>query len=371
MTLRSPLFASLLLALPLLALSSPSAAGRRAGRGEAELMAAPPVLPAMVADVYGQGDYSPQDPVLALALASAGLTADEALSGAAASLALDGAAATSSGPITWAARRAGFPGNIRALAIGRSRTPRPPASVQELLAQGRREGLRVGLARARQDQDDVWVVLLAAPVELPTFPRQYLPGESLDLALPAGTSWRLVDPDGQVLGGQGPIELPLELSGEWLLALEPERGEALSLPLFVGEEMPPARLLHRHDLVLRGAEEATVLATELLQELRREAGLAALDPDPTLELLMRQPAEAALRGELAPSAVRERLRAGGFRGALYVLRCEGETVVGCLEASWDSVEGRAGLLDPELSVATVRAAVTGGRVRLLLVLAGD
>lgn len=364
-------WSSSLPAVLLLVFSTSSAAGRRAGRGEAELMAAPPVLPAMVAEVYGQGDYSPSDPVLALALASAGATADEALSGAAATVALDGSAATSSGPIAWAARRAGVPGNIRALAIGRSRAPRPPASVQELLAQGVRDGMRIGLARARQDQEDVWVVLLAAPVELPTFPRQYLPGESLDLALPAGTRWRLVDPDGQALGGQGPVDHPLDVAGEWLLYLEPEGGEALSLPLFVGEEMPPARLFHRHDLVLRGAEEATVLATELLQELRREAGLTALEPDPTLELLMRQPAEAALGGEISPSAVRERLRAGGFRGALYVLRCEGQTVAGCLEASWDSVEGRVGLLDPDLSVATVRASLAEGRVRLLMVLAGD
>ncbi len=330
-----------------------------------------PVLPAMEADVYARGAVVPGD--VRVAAAAMGRDLDEALSGGAAAMALDAGSTGFSLPMAqWAAWRAGYPFAVVLGAIGMSGDGSVPSAVQGVLGERVQAGQDLGLARARVGDDDRWVALVGQPIDgVPSFASRYEEGGTLDVALPAASTWTLVSPEGEATEGEGPIHRTLDHFGEWWLDARLPGG-GLSLPLYAGMAMPPTPVLPLPGQPAAGPDDARAQAYDLLAVLREDFDLPVLVADPMLETLGEQPLQALVAGTWQRDAGVERLRAAGFTGASAdELWCRAPTVSQCLEGLMRTGPGRVALLDPALSLAGVQARVEAHELTLLIDLASE
>ncbi|NOY25928.1 MAG: hypothetical protein GXP62_08665 [Oligoflexia bacterium] len=334
------------------------------------LEAAAPVLPGMVGQVYGRGHSTPGDPVLALA--GKDLPLDESLSGAAASLALDEDGAFTIADARWAAWRAGYPFSVRAAVTGSTDLPAAPPELLAGIAQARKAGDDIGLARARAGNQDTWVALFATPLaDVPTFSRQYALGQTFSLALPAVATWSIVSPTGERSDGTGPVAFILRSDGEWWLDARLPDGR-ISLPIYVDMKMPPKPLLSLPGDGSVGPDDAADRTVDLLGQIREAFGVAVLTSDPTLQTLARAPLDQVSAGTWQHDEQVQRLRDAGFMGgSTDQAWCQAQTVALCLDSLLRSADGRTALLAQDHRLVGVQARVETRQITLLINLASE
>lgn len=323
----------------------------------AKLALEPPRLPAPVGEVYGHHVAPPPDPVVARVMD--GAPCDEVLSGAAAGLALD---LGNDGPIDayairWRAVRAGYPYAVVAAAHARVAAGGVP---ETLVADARTRaagGAEVGLARARDGEEDVWVMLVGAPgAPVDRVPREHAVGDRVTL----GAGWRVADPTGEVRAVSGP--LTLDVAGEWLV--QDPNGSA-TFPLYVGRKTPET------PPVVADSSGATVedRARAVLSRVWSWYGREAPDFDSALDSVARARLRALQAGEGLPP-VDEQLRKAGFVDVPVAgAECRAADPVACLDGIWWSLERRAVLAGDHDAVGVASGAV-GGETVLVVLAAG-
>ncbi len=351
--------------MPLLSLLLLACAHRGAPRVDPEQ---PPILPAPEAEIYAVHLGTPRDPLVA-GLAE-GLPWDETLSGAAGSLALAADRAPDLGQASWAAYRAGYPYPLRSLSFAEVEPGQSPGDLRESVLASVRPGDQVGLARARVGSKDRWVALIgraSRPVE--PFPRTLQRGEALRLQGAGLSRYTLTSPTGQLSQGELPAAPVLEEVGEWWVELTGDDGRvAVAVPVTVGMAAASAPPLDLPGAPANGPEDAMRQAREAIAQVRESFALRALGPDPTLDLLAREPLEMGAGWEKLVNG--DRVHAAGFpEGGGFT--CTDATVPLCVDRMLRAGAGRALLLQPEWSLLGGGAQVSASSVTLVLFLAAE
>lgn len=330
-----------------------------------------PVLPAPQAPIYTVGRTEAADALVQKLVEHGALRWSESLSGAAGALAL------SSEPTTltdarWAAVRAGYPYAVHAVIRGDESPGAWPTGLAQRLSEVAGAGVELGIARARGPGIDRWVVLVSRPaLMLNSFPRELALGETLRVTGSAG-QWRLAGPDHVLREGQLPLELPVDLAGEWWLEVRSgARAGAVQVPIFVGVETPVAPLFDEGPVVA-GPDELLRRAWELVDVAREEYGVAPFHRDAGLQALAAQPLERLVAGEWTLAAGVERLRKAGFVGGpAHQLACTAPKPALCVAQWLESAEDRVVLLDRRYKLAGLAGQARGDGVSLLLNLSAD
>lgn len=330
----------------------------------------PPILPAPEAEIYAAaGNGKPRDPLVARA--AEGLPWDEALSGAAGAMALAGDRAPDLGSARWAAWRAGYPYPLRSLSYALEPEGGYPDALVRELGAALLPGDQIGLARARVQEGDRWIALVARVSRtVSPFARHLEHDEALSLAGSGVTRYCLTSPTGRALEGSVPAAPRLGEDGEWWLELYGEDGRAVVVaPVTVGMPAAPTPPLDLPGLTSSSAEEAMRDARAGIAEIRSVFDLPAVDADPTLDVLARAPLEQPATIWDAVAA-KTRAKAAGYADGGAVT-CSATTVALCLDAVMRSGAGREVLLDPDYKLAGGGATVSTGSVRLVLYMATE
>lgn len=318
-----------------------------------------PRLPAPRATVYAHVAAAPTDPLVASALGGAGW--DEALAGTAAGVALDLLAdkPVDAYALRWRAVLAAYPYPVIERAVARTPAGEVPAELSAHARARAAEGHDVGLVRARDDEGDLWVLLVGdRRGDIGRVPRELGVGESISVA---GARFVIADPDGDVR----PIDarLTFDVAGEWLLQARDDRGVVATVPLYVGvptPEEPPILDDARGD-----ALDAQV--RDLLGALWRWYGEEPATMGTNLDVVARARLKALQAGEPLPP-VESQTRAAGY-GALpaAAAECQAASVAACLDGMWWSPERRGVLVGgyEELGIA-----VTTGAEGVVIALVG-
>lgn len=307
-----------------------------------------PVVPAPVAPVYTRAPGIPSDELVRWAVGDY----DETLAGAAAALAFihDEHDAIDEAAIRWALFRAGWPygfQKVDLVTVPADTTPDGLVTTARALP----EGTPVGLARVRDDDGDTWVLIVGdVAADLPPFDREAEVGEALDL----GVTQRALAPGGELVEGAfvygEPGEWVVEASGDdWLV----------SVPVYVGEITPEDGPFIAVDTLRPSVEQAEVGAEGKVNVLRDLLGADDLDVDPVLSSLARTAADA---DAFEPSTV--------YGGSAVAISCTGQTVQGCLDRTFWSIDSRALLANPEHTHMGIAARWTTDGLRLWVILAG-
>jgi hypothetical protein len=321
-----------------------------------------PVLPAPDAPIYSAAPGTPSDPLVAWAVGDR--VYDDALGGAAAGLAefISAMGGHDEAAVHWACLRAGWPYGVGRVVWERSpHDTAPPSFVAELEG----ETAPVGVARYRDAQSDIWVLITGRiQVLLPPIDREPEIGDTLSLK-PTASGWsdwqqRVLPPNGDVKTGAAVFGEP----GEWLLELSAvptaggDRYVVARLPLYVGEQTPPDGPFLQVDLEKPAASAAPELALPRLNVMRSVLGAEDLEDDALLDSAARK----AMAGDGHWTA------AGYDNGA--VMECTGNTVRGCLDDLFWDIDGREGLRDPELKAVGVAAEWTEAGLHMVVMLGG-
>jgi hypothetical protein len=293
-----------------------------------------------------------------------GLTWDASLGGAAAGLGLS-VAADRGGLARWevreAAWKAGWPYPVQdvyawATDVGGA----PPTALVTWLEGVDRES-HIGLVRARGKDKDVWVGLSGVPrAQLGVLPRQLPEGAQLVLPPVPGARYALADPDG--LLQEGPLDvgrtITTEITGEWVVQIDDDRGTVALFPVYVGL-VPPELGLFAEASRGVGVVDGESRAEALLSEIRGIYGLRSWDRDPLLDAAARS---AMSDPELNAMALSRRL---GFEpGQLSRWDCRGPSIEACLDEVLWAPRARPALLgDTDLLGLTTRT--EGNQVRLI------
>lgn len=307
-----------------------------------------PVVPAPVAPVYTQAPGVPADLLIRWAVGEY----DEALAGAAGALAFihDEHKAIDESAIRWALYRAGWPYGYTGVELA---TVAPDTVPEALVSTARAlpKGTPFGLARVRDDDGDTWVLIVSEVTQpLAPFTREAEIGEVLDL----GVQQRALAPSGELLTGPIAYGEP----GEWLFEAS-GTGWSLTAPIYVGEDTPEDGPFLSVDTARPSETDAEALAGERINILRDLLGADDLEVDPVLSSLARKAAES---DGFEPSTV--------YDGSAVALSCTGETVQGCLDETFWSIDARRKLANPEHTHVGVGARWTTAGLRVWVVLAG-
>ena len=200
--------------------------------------AQPPQLPAPSAGTYARVPAIPNDPIVAMTVKNKGW--DASLSGAAAGLALD--FLEKGQPITdWSAReavwRAGYPYPISRIRAWNTPQANPPPEALAAWLADIKDGIDLGLVRARGGGTDIWVALIAEPrVDIGVQPRHAAVGTTVLLPSLPGYTYVIANPHSEVLIGSAELgtRVSLEVSGEWLFEIRNAQGTAAIWPVYVG-----------------------------------------------------------------------------------------------------------------------------------------
>lgn len=318
--------------------------------------ASPPHLPSPVGDLYTRHRGQPSDPAVVAVLA--GAPWDEVLSGAAGGMALDLAEGRDVDDIAlrWHTVRAGYPyavtvGQVSHVAAGAL----PPDLAARVQAHADSD---IGLARARGQKGDVWVLLVATPRRtIAPLAREYLVGETL-----VATGLTVVDPLGTVrpLGGTIALDAP----GEWLIQASDAFGAIATLPLYVGEPTPEVPPIPSTG----GGTTVDEQARSILTHVWGWYGRDAPEFDPMLDSVAR----ARLRDVLAgtETSAERQIRAGGFtEGPVSAASCRAVDAAQCLDRIWWSPERRA-VLTGDYTTLGVASAWDAGELVMVVIGAG-
>ena len=313
-----------------------------------------PIVPAPVAPIYTRSPGAPADPLVRWAMPQA----DESLSGAAAALAFvhDEHGAVDEAAVRWALIRAGWPYGYAKVDLT---TVEPDAVPQALVATSQElpEGTSAGLARVRGEDGDTWVLVVGAiSQELPAFPRESDIGEQLDL----GTSQRSLAPSGRI--HEGPVVFGEP--GEWLV----EVGE-VRVPVYVGEPTPEDGPFLSVETGRPSEAEAVASTTDRLNVLRDLLGTTDVEVDPVLNVVAGDEAERRAGGAVGDGR-EEAIRGAGYDGAVGELVCTGQTVQGCLDNLFWSIDARQHLGEETYTHAGIGARWTASGLVIVVDLAG-
>ena len=324
-----------------------------------------PRLPSPTAGSYAQVPGVPPDPGVRAVLG--GHPWDASLGGAAAGIALDlvyRRGGLTAPEIREAAWRAGWPYPIRSVhTVGAAIGAPAPQAIRALLSTVPSEA-RIGLVRARGDQQDLWVMLTSVPrIELEVYPRQLPTGARLKLNQAPGVAFAVSDPHGELYEGHLEVEwsVAANVVGEWLIELRDEQGLLARFPIYVGM-LPP-------ELSLLGAGEpplnepyAAEQAHEILSRVRDAYGLRPPQVDSLLQT-------AVPWAQLNPNVLSTTIasRVGVEPADLWRFECTDATVEVCLDPIvWDPRARPALLADRLLLGIGADLAPNGVHMTLLL-----
>jgi hypothetical protein len=332
-----------------------------------------PILPAVEAQFYGRSVDSPRDPLVASVIESAGLVWEESLSGAAAGIALSRQPASLDGA-SWSAVVAGYPYSVVNLVQGETLPGAWPEGLVEAIVQSMQPGDDLGLVRARRGEVDIWIGLIGRPaVQLETFPKELAPGDQLNLVSTQPARFTLVSPTGRLQRGELPARPTLSENGEWWLQVTGSQADDVhALPLFVGLSTPETPLIELPGQPISTVEAAEEEASLLLNDIRAQFDLRELQLDGTLSTLALQPLALFQEGDWDAEIGVDRLRTAGFVGEETTqVVCVGSTVARCLVEIMDSPLLRRGILQPEIGIHGLAAAVDSSGVDLVINLASQ
>ncbi len=323
-----------------------------------------PLLPAPDAPIYSAAPGAPKDPLVAWAVPKGALY-DDALAGAAAGLAqvISDHKGYDEAALRWACLRAGWPYGTEKVWWVRTAEDQAPPNIQSLLE---KEKAPLGLARFRDRQGDVWVLITGSiTVMLPPIDREPDIGDRVSVQ-PKASGWsewsqRVLPPNGAPHTGPAVYGEP----GEWLLELSavPEGGSrrvVAQLPIYVGEETPSDGPFLQVDLEKPAASTAPGLALTRLNVLRDVLGVGDLEADALLD--------SAARTGLTTASTDPWTKAGYREGVQ--LECIGDTVRGCLDDLFWDIDSRAGLREEDLKAVGVGADWTEQGLHMVLILGG-
>ena len=330
-----------------------------------------PVLPAMVAPLYVTENSEPRDELVRGVVQ--GLHWDETLSGAAAAIALSKEVSPTLPQAVWAAVRAGYPYPVVLMAVGIASPGRHPP---DLLARIRAEvqpGDHVGLVRANQGRQELWVGLIGRPTgTIESFPREVAVDGALSLATDPQASWFLVSPTGEIQRGTTPASPVLDEEGEWWLDLRVGGSRLAAVPIFAGVTTPTAPLLDLPGDEAVGPDDAADLLDVLVEDVRDAFDLPVVVRDSTLDTLARSPLLDVMEQRWDRDANVARLQAAGFVGGPTTqVHCSGSTVATCVDQMLNNVQGRSALLNPDYRVYGSAQQVRTNGVTVVLNLASE
>lgn len=332
-----------------------------------------PILPSPDASLYTTGSSTPKDPLVARLVAQSGIAWQESLSGAATYLTLHEPFAPELSLARWGAVRAGYPHPIHSITFGTFPADTFPAVLLSELEANMQPGDELGLVRSRTEFGDRWIALIGHPVmPVVSLNREYPLGERVELS--GNGHWQLQSPDGDMLTGALPLDQALLVPGEWWLALRTRPGApaAVSIPLYVGMETPPAPIISLPGEESVRPTESLDILYDLVDQLRRSFDLNPLRVDVTLETLAQYPLEQGLAGAREDSTGTARLRAAGFVGGpAGQVYCEGRTVALCLDTLMWDIKSREALLSPGMRLMGAAAEVRTDQIALLLNVASE
>ena len=236
-----------------------------------------PRLPSPSAGSYARAPAESSDRPLAELLA--GHTWDASLSGAATAVALRASRSEDTAPwfVRHAGWTAGYPYPIDTLSIWRTGAgAAPPQELIDWLTTRPSTG-DLGLVRARNDQQDVWVALTASPQEsIGVQPRQLPRGAVFTLPKLPGATFEVADGLGRVQAGRLDLAqtFTADAPGEWVVKIMHGTRVIAWYPLYV-ERIPPTE-----PIVGTRTEGDVLERTEALVDAVRERhGLGPLDVD--------------------------------------------------------------------------------------------
>jgi len=329
---------------------------------------APPRLPSPIAGTYARTAGTPPDPVIAA------LTKhqrwDASLGGAASGLALQAVRDRGTGLEPWevreAAWRAGYPYPIDTIRGWTTPIAAEPEGLRTWLAQVPTEH-DLGLVRARGDQAEAWVALVAKPRgSIGVQPRQIARGDSLTLPAVAGAQYVVCDPNGAVVQGALDVaqDFTMDIDGEWLFEIDDADGRVALFPVYVGM-MPPEIGLLEWGPAATTSDEATARVSTLLADIRGAYGASPWLPD----LFLDQAAQTLLTD--ASKSTDSIASALGYPAEkFWRWECTAHSVEACLDQNlWDPHARPALLTDTQfLGLGTE---VRSGAVHVVALIAGD
>jgi hypothetical protein len=305
-----------------------------------------------------------------VAIVSAGLPWDEALSGAAAGVALGVIDGETADPrmVRWKAILAGYPYPV----VARTVTTVAVGQVPQGLAEEARARVAaitqtggaadLGLVRARSDDGDTWVMLVGVRRgEIGRIPREIAVGEGI--SLPPG-DWTVADPDGGVSVVHD--RLAPGFAGEWLLRWDVDGQPVATFPVYVDMATPKAPPFA---LPLPQGDTPEGQARRAVAGARAHYELPLLEPDTALDSVARARLRTLVEGGTLPEVTHQLHAAGFVNVPVAGASCRAATVGECLDAVWWSPADR-GVFTGDAANIGVAASVADGQVALIIVTAG-
>lgn len=319
-----------------------------------------PVMPSPVAPSYAHVVAIPRDPLVASVMA--GSPWEASLAGGATGVALAIIAKEPVGPrlVAWKAALAGYPWPVDIAEQARTKPGEPPDTLakraRELAAESGRD---VGLVRARDGQEDLWVLLAARRGGvLPEVPRTLHLGDALARW---GQDAVVYPPSNR---GARPLPAVLDEAGEWMVEVRADGAVIARFPLHVGVDAPQVPPIGDRP----GVGELTVQGEQVLDGLRARYHQDPIVEDSMLDSVARALLRRARDGSLGdiPGA----MQAAGFVGMPVAgATCEARDVAACLDRVWWSGADRSVLVGGYAHVA-IAAEPTPDGVRLVVLGAG-
>ncbi|MED5373679.1 MAG: hypothetical protein VX899_21860 [Myxococcota bacterium] len=331
-----------------------------------------PILPAPYAPVYTAAPGVAADPLVNWVAQSHRY--DETLSGAAGALALmvpstgelDGAA------VHWALIQSGWPYGTAKAQVFPAKRDQIPAEVSAAI-QKVPKSTPIGLARARQGDQETWVLLEASvTAEVRPFLREVGLGDSLTLR-PTASGWSALEQ--RALPPQGPARtgsVQYDAPGEWLVELwgtkDGARQRLVQVPVYVGEVTPEDGPFLNVDASKPEGDLAIRAAERGIAELRGVLDAPPLEMDPVLLSLAGRHSKQLAMGEADAQAILQTTSEAGLTDAALMV-CTGETVQGCLDHLFWSVSDREVLRNPSQTLLGVGADWTAGGLQIVVLVA--
>lgn len=319
-----------------------------------------PVLPSPVAPSYAHVVAIPRDPLVASVMA--GSPWEASLAGGATGVALAIIAKEPTGPrlVAWKAALAGYPWPVDIAEQARTKAGEPPDTLakraRELAAESGRD---VGLVRARDGAEDLWVLLAARRGgTLPEVRRTLHLGDSLARW---GLDAVLYPPSN---AGARPLPVVLDEVGEWMAEVRADGAVIARFPLHVGVDTPQVPPIGDRAGVGELAAQGARVVDGLRERYDQDPVVADEMLDSVARALLRRAHDGSL-GDIAGA-----MQAAGFVGMPVAgATCEARDVPSCLDRVWWSGPDRAVLVGGFAHVS-IAAESTPDGVRLVVLGAG-